>query len=70
MEEGSASRDLAAMRTTRSPVPAIFSASWSTATLEGAATKTCPCPIFASWYTMVAEVTVLPVPGGPAAGQR
>ena len=47
------------------PVALIFSASWSTATLEGAATSTCPCPCLARWYTMAADVTVLPVPGGP-----
>jgi hypothetical protein len=25
----------------------------------------CPCPCLAIWYTMAAEVTVFPVPGGP-----
>ena len=28
--------------------------------------RTWPWPSLASWYTMDAEVTVLPVPGGPA----
>lgn len=47
------------------PVLWIFSVSWSTAVLEGAHTSTEPPVCFTSWYTMVAEVTVLPVPGGP-----
>ena len=38
--EPTASRDRAHMRTTLSPVCAIFSARWSTATLEGAQTST------------------------------
>ena len=29
------------------------------------ALRTWPSPALARWYTMVAEVTVLPVPGGP-----
>mmetsp|Transcript_61188 Transcript_61188/g.147261 ORF Transcript_61188/g.147261 Transcript_61188/m.147261 type:complete len:203 (+) Transcript_61188:778-1386(+) len=40
---------LAAILTTLSPVMWIFSAKWSTATLEGAVTSTCPCPILARW---------------------
>ena len=59
------SRDLAEMRTTRRPVALIFSVSWSTATLLGAHTSTCPMFCFAKWYTIEADVTVLPVPGGP-----
>lgn len=50
---------------TFNPVLWIFSVSWSTAVLEGAHTSTEPPVCFTSWYTMVAEVTVLPVPGGP-----
>ena len=49
---------------TLSPVALIFSASWSTATLLGAHTSTCPWSCLARWYTMAADVTVLPVPGG------
>lgn len=60
-----ASRDLAQRRTTLSPVRWIFSVSWSTAILEGAQTRTEPPLCFTKWYTMVADVTVLPVPGGP-----
>lgn len=62
-EEGVDSRLLAAMRTTRSPDLWIFSVSWSTATLDGAHTSTWPTFCLARWYTMEAEVTVLPVPG-------
>lgn len=49
------------------PVRWIFSVSWSTATLLGAHTRIWPPSwfIFARWYTTVAAVTVLPVPGGP-----
>ena len=43
----------------------IFSASWSTATFDGAATRTWPWRCWLRWYTIVADVTVLPVPGGP-----
>lgn len=43
----SASRDLAVMRTAFRPVEWIFSVSWSTATLDGAQTRTCPGFIFA-----------------------
>lgn len=50
---------------TFSPVLWIFSVSWSTAMLEGAQTNTCPLFCLTKWYTMVADVTVLPVPGGP-----
>mmetsp|Transcript_32940 Transcript_32940/g.72540 ORF Transcript_32940/g.72540 Transcript_32940/m.72540 type:complete len:270 (-) Transcript_32940:270-1079(-) len=64
-EELMDSLDLAAIRTTRRPVLWIFSVSWSTATLEGAHTSTCPTFCCARWYTSEAEVTVLPVPGGP-----
>lgn len=60
-----ASRDLAHRRTTFSPVRWIFSVSWSTAMLDGAHTSTGPEPSFARWYTIVADVTVFPVPGGP-----
>lgn len=63
--ESMASRLLAASRTTFIPVRCIFSVSWSTAMLDGAQTKTGPPVCFTRWYTMVAEVTVLPVPGGP-----
>jgi hypothetical protein len=48
-----------------SPVAAIFSASWSTPTLLGAHTSTWLPAVVHRWYTMVALVTVLPVPGGP-----
>mmetsp|Transcript_72669 Transcript_72669/g.128088 ORF Transcript_72669/g.128088 Transcript_72669/m.128088 type:complete len:205 (+) Transcript_72669:100-714(+) len=48
-DEDTASRLLAHSRTTFSPVRWIFSVSWSTATLEGAATSTCPCPCFTRW---------------------
>mmetsp|Transcript_5605 Transcript_5605/g.9208 ORF Transcript_5605/g.9208 Transcript_5605/m.9208 type:complete len:216 (+) Transcript_5605:1360-2007(+) len=64
-DENAASLDLAAIRTTLRPVLWIFSVSWSTATLEGAHTSTCPTFCFAKWYTSEAEVTVFPVPGGP-----
>lgn len=60
-----ASRDLAQRRTTLSPVRWIFSVNWSTAILDGAQTRTEPPLCFTKWYTMVAEVTVFPVPGGP-----
>lgn len=60
-----ASRDLAQRRTTLSPVRWIFSVNWSTAILEGAQTRTEPPLCFTKWYTMVADVTVFPVPGGP-----
>lgn len=63
--ESKASRDLAVTRTTLRPVWWIFSVNWSTATLEGAQTRTWPGFILARWYTMDADVTVLPVPGGP-----
>lgn len=63
--ESIASRDLAQRRTTLSPVLCIFSVSWSTAVLDGAHTSTEPPVCFTSWYTMVADVTVFPVPGGP-----
>jgi hypothetical protein len=100
MEDSTDSRDRDARRTTFSPVIAIFSVRWSTATLDGAHTSTWDCrhtnstggahrrcaphgdvvadgllarelqrartwDILARWYTMVAEVTVFPVPGGP-----
>mmetsp|Transcript_8729 Transcript_8729/g.27527 ORF Transcript_8729/g.27527 Transcript_8729/m.27527 type:complete len:338 (+) Transcript_8729:696-1709(+) len=65
-DESTASRLLEASRTTRRPVRWIFSARWSTATLLGAHTRICPaCGCCARWYTSVALVTVLPVPGGP-----
>eukprot|EP00906_Rhabdomonas_costata_P014527 RCo020882 len=64
-ELDTASRLFAQSLTTLSPAAWIFSVSWSTATLEGAATRTCPWPCLARWYTIVAEVTVFPVPGGP-----
>ena len=54
---------------TLSPVLWIFSVSWSTAMLEGAHTKAGPLFCFTRWYTMVADVTVLPVPGGPCTHQ-
>lgn len=38
--------------------------------LEGAQTNTWPLFCFTRWYTIVAEVTVLPVPGGPCNSQR
>ena len=60
-----ASRDLAQRRTTLSPVRWIFSVNWSTAILDGAQTRTEPPLCFTKWYTMVADVTVFPVPGGP-----
>jgi hypothetical protein len=60
-----ASRVLLASRTTLNPVAAIFSVSWSTATLLGAVTRTWPWFCLAKWYTSVADVTVFPVPGGP-----
>ena len=60
-----ASLDFAHTRTTLSPVWWIFCVSWSTAVLEGAHTRTGPPCCFTSWNTIVAEVTVLPVPGGP-----
>lgn len=50
---------------TLSPVLWIFSVSWSTAMLDGAHTSTGPLFCFTMWYTTVADVTVLPVPGGP-----
>jgi hypothetical protein len=50
---------------TLSPVLCIFSVSWSTAILDGAHTNTWPLLCLARWYTTVADVTVLPVPGGP-----
>ena len=37
--------------------------------LEGAHTKAGPLFCFTRWYTMVADVTVLPVPGGPCTHQ-
>ena len=60
-----ASLDLAHRRTTFNPVFSIFSVNWSTAVFEGAQTKIGPPCCFTNWYTMVAEVTVFPVPGGP-----
>mmetsp|Transcript_35599 Transcript_35599/g.120618 ORF Transcript_35599/g.120618 Transcript_35599/m.120618 type:complete len:236 (+) Transcript_35599:1038-1745(+) len=60
-----ASRDLAQRRTTLRPVAWIFSVSWSTAMFDGAVTRTCPMPCFAKCQTIAADVTVLPVPGGP-----
>lgn len=64
-DDSSASRDLAVTRTTLSPVAWIFSVSWSTATFDGAQTSTWPGFILLRWYTIDADVTVLPVPGGP-----
>ena len=60
-----ASLDLAHRRTTFNPVFSIFSVNWSTAVFEGAQTKIGPPCCFTNWYTMVADVTVFPVPGGP-----
>jgi len=34
---------------------------------EAGSRRTWPVPDLTSWYTMEADVTVLPVPGGPAA---
>mmetsp|Transcript_638 Transcript_638/g.1239 ORF Transcript_638/g.1239 Transcript_638/m.1239 type:complete len:412 (-) Transcript_638:609-1844(-) len=59
------SRLLATMRTTFKPERWIFAQSWSTATLLGAHTNTCPTSCLAKWNTRLAEVTVFPVPGGP-----
>lgn len=59
------SRDLAHTRTTLSPVALILSVRWSTAMLEGAHTSVCPPCVRTMWYTIVAEVVVFPVPGGP-----
>ena len=63
--ESMASLDLAHRRTTFNPVFSIFSVNWSTAVFEGAQTKIGPPCCFTSWYTIVADVTVFPVPGGP-----
>ena len=63
--ESMASLDFAHTLTTLRPVWCIFSVSWSTAVLEGAHTRMGPPCCFTNWYTIVAEVTVLPVPGGP-----
>ena len=60
-----ASLDLAHRRTTFNPVFSIFSVNWSTAVFEGAQTKIGPPCCFTNWYTIVADVTVFPVPGGP-----
>mmetsp|Transcript_21139 Transcript_21139/g.42526 ORF Transcript_21139/g.42526 Transcript_21139/m.42526 type:complete len:276 (+) Transcript_21139:1544-2371(+) len=64
-EEDTASRLFATRRTTLSEVACIFSQSWSTATLLGAHTRTWLWLCWARWYTIVADVTVFPVPGGP-----
>uniref|UniRef100_A0A6B0UJ05 Putative secreted protein n=1 Tax=Ixodes ricinus TaxID=34613 RepID=A0A6B0UJ05_IXORI len=65
-----ASRLLAQRRTTLRLVWWIFSVSWSTAMLLGAHTSTGPLLCFTRWYTIVPEVTVLPVPGGPCIRER
>ena len=61
---------LAQRRTTFNPVLWIFSVNWSTAILLGAQTRTAPVGCRAKWYTIVADVTVFPVPGGPCINDK